>query len=191
MPTNDFKEFATGVGANVIDQATYDAAPWVETGFQAGLAQSAQLNKVWRQSAFVVSVLAQLIMIETDQDVLDDGDEATFMAQLEAMIKQVATGSPARIITSSANFDVDLTDGFIGLNRTAALAATQATIPAGFEPGDSFVIQDLQGNFNAYPVTVVPPAGVIAGAAQWVLNTDRGSGKFTYYGSNIWGVSLG
>ena len=48
-----------------------------------GVAQSAQLNKVWRQSSIMAAVLAQFISDRTGQDVLDDGTTATILANLK------------------------------------------------------------------------------------------------------------
>jgi hypothetical protein len=40
MPVNEFLPFAAGVGANVIDQATWQVLPGRGTGFVAGTALS-------------------------------------------------------------------------------------------------------------------------------------------------------
>lgn len=190
MPAeNDFLPFAVGGGANVVAQATYAAAAaLLANGFQAGLAESAYLNKVWRQSSVMAAVLAQLIVDETGQTAIDDGSTATLLANLKLAIQQAATTDPARIITSSANFNILTTDFSIGLNRTAGLAATQASLPNGALVGQEFEILDLVGNFNGYPITVVPPAGTISGRVNWVLNEDHGGGRFRYFGTNLWGV---
>ena len=52
MAKNDFKPFATGAGANVMSQADWEALPALLSGFTAGKASSAQVNKAIRQSAF-------------------------------------------------------------------------------------------------------------------------------------------
>lgn len=52
MPTVDFLPFATDPGANVVSQAAWLALAQRTSGFEAGIAQSDQLNKAWRQSAF-------------------------------------------------------------------------------------------------------------------------------------------
>ncbi|CAN0620536.1 conserved protein of unknown function [Burkholderia multivorans] len=87
---NDFLTFATGAGANVIDQPTYAALAALMTGFQAGTAQSAQLNKVWRQSSIMAAVLAQFIVAQTGQPAIDDGTTAALLANLIAGVDQVA-----------------------------------------------------------------------------------------------------
>ncbi len=98
MPTNDFKPFATGVGANVISQADYIIAAWLATGFPVSgmdkTAYSNALNKVWRQSAFMAAMIGQFIETELAIDVLDDGNLAgkttNFIAAIQAMINAVA-----------------------------------------------------------------------------------------------------
>jgi hypothetical protein len=79
---NNFLPFATDVTANVIDQATWQALAARITGWQPGIAQSAQANKAFRQSAFVAAMLAQLMANTTNDDVLDDGNTVNFLATL-------------------------------------------------------------------------------------------------------------
>lgn len=80
---NDFLVFGGAGGANVINQATYAALGARIAGFASGVAQSSQLNKVWRQSSIMSAVLAQFISDRTGQDVLDDGTIATILANLK------------------------------------------------------------------------------------------------------------
>ncbi|SPD47491.1 hypothetical protein [Cupriavidus neocaledonicus] len=83
MATNDFLVFGGGAGANVITQVTYSGLAARTAGFSSGVAQSAQLNKVWRQSSIMAAVLAQFISDQTGQDVLDDGTTAAILANLK------------------------------------------------------------------------------------------------------------
>jgi len=80
---NDFLVFGGAGAANVITQATYAALAARTAGFSSGVAQSAQLNKVWRQSSIMAAVLAQFISDRTGQDVLDDGTTATVLANFK------------------------------------------------------------------------------------------------------------
>lgn len=82
--TNDFKPFATGVGANVTPQADWIALAALATGFQSGKASSAQINKAIRQALFISSALAQYTADKSGQDVLDDGDVAGFIAKMHS-----------------------------------------------------------------------------------------------------------
>lgn len=87
MATNDFLPFAGGAGANTIDQATYASLPSRSTGFTAGVAQSAQLNKVWRQSSIIAAAVAQYIADLTGNNVVDDGTTSAITAGLEAIVR--------------------------------------------------------------------------------------------------------
>lgn len=189
MPTNDFKAFATGVGANVITQIVYAAAAYLSTGRGSGILPSDVYNKIARQSSLAAYVFAQTIVDKLGLDALDDGDLPTLLARYKSSISVTALNKPSRIVTVSTALTVLTTDYAIGLNRTAAPAATAAALPNGAVAGDEYVIDDLAGNFNAFPVTVSPPAGhTIAGLATWVCNVDRSSNGFRFYGSNIWSV---
>jgi hypothetical protein len=86
MAKNDFKPFATGASANVITQAEYEALTALLTGFQAGKASSAQINKAIRQATFVAAALAQYITNKTGQDVPDNGDIAAFITKMAAAL---------------------------------------------------------------------------------------------------------
>ncbi|WP_261314177.1 glycine-rich domain-containing protein [Burkholderia multivorans] len=92
---NDFLPFATGPGANVVDQATYAALGALTTGFLSGTAQSVQVNKVWRQSSIMAAVIAQFIVAQTGQAAVDDGTTATLLANFT---KAVNAASKPRVI---------------------------------------------------------------------------------------------
>lgn len=191
---NDFLPFATGVGANVITQAAYAAlsATVVANGFSSGLAQSDQLNKVWRQSSFVAAAIAQYIQNQTADAVLDDGNLTEFVTNLTAAIQTGASIQAYRTIASSAAFNILLSDYAIGMQRVAAPAATTATLPSGAQIGQVFRIGDIQGNANQYPITVQPDAGHnIAGLpGGWEIVTNRGWAQFRWTGNNTWSLEL-
>lgn len=192
MPTNDFEVFATDPAANVMTQAAYAALAARITGFPSGIANSAQLNKVWRQSSFITSVLAQYIANQTGNDVLDDGDAAGKLTLLSNAISVGANIRPSRIVTVSTALAIVAGDYAVGLARIAGPAATAATLPGGAAVGQEFTIEDLVGNFSLYPVTVTPPAGDnIAGRATWVCNVDRQCVRFRRYAvGGAWSVKV-
>ncbi|HGG6160832.1 TPA: hypothetical protein ACJG47_000630 [Salmonella enterica subsp. enterica serovar Mississippi] len=84
MAKNDFKPFATGKGANVTSQPDWEALPALLSGFTAGKASSAQVNKALRQASFIAAALAQYTASKSRQDVLDDGDLSGFIAKMSA-----------------------------------------------------------------------------------------------------------
>jgi len=108
--------------------------------------------------------------------------------QMTGFLQAVATAT-ARIVTLSGVFSMSTTDGSIGLNRTTSLAASSTTLPGGAAVGQAFMISDLQGNFQAFPVTVNAPGGMtISNQSSIVLNVNHKKASFTYYGSNVWDV---
>ncbi|WP_223195325.1 phage tail protein, partial [Salmonella enterica] len=78
------KPFATGKGANVTSQPDWEALPALLSGFTAGKASSAQVNKALRQASFIAAALAQYTASKSGQDVLDDGDLSGFIAKMYA-----------------------------------------------------------------------------------------------------------
>lgn len=84
MAINDFKTFATGAGANVTSQEDWQNLPALLTGWQSGVASSAQMNKAIRQALFIASALAQYTADKSGLDVLDDGDVSGFVAKMSA-----------------------------------------------------------------------------------------------------------
>ncbi|EPA4097856.1 hypothetical protein ACQ0OH_002140 [Escherichia coli] len=82
MAKNDFKAFATDRNANVISQEEWEALPALLSGFTAGKASSAQVNKVIRQASFIAAALAQFVSDKTQRDVLDNGELPGFVELL-------------------------------------------------------------------------------------------------------------
>lgn len=100
MPTNDFKAFATGKGANVISQADYLALAALVSGFSSGKASSAQVNKALRQATVMANVLAQFIADSANVDVLDNGNTAAILSNLKNSMPGRLLG--VQVVTSSA-----------------------------------------------------------------------------------------
>ncbi|EEZ8329760.1 phage tail protein [Escherichia coli] len=84
MAKNDFKAFATGKNANVMSQEEWEALPALLSGFTAGKASSAQVNKVIRQASFIAAALAQYTANKSGLDVLDDGDLNGFITKMSS-----------------------------------------------------------------------------------------------------------
>jgi len=111
--------------------------------------------------------------------------------QMAAFV-QTVTANPNRIVSASGAFTITTADAFgkIGLQRTSGVAPSSTTLPANASAGQTYTIEDLVGNFQANPVTVNAPGGMsIAGLSAFVMNTNRQSCTFTYYGNNIWSVA--
>ncbi|WP_256976294.1 hypothetical protein [Burkholderia sp. AU28863] len=145
MPTiqNDFLPFATGPGANVVDQATYAALTALATGFLSGTAQSVQVNKVWRQSSIMAAVIAQFIVAQTGQAAVDDGTTPTLLANFT---KAVNAASKQRVI---------LTD----TGSVNALAAANA-VPMAALPTASGVVQTIAVKVTNTGASTYSPDGL-------------------------------
>lgn len=82
MAINNFKPFATAANANVMAQADWETLPALLSGFMAGKASSAQVNKAIRQASFIAAALAQYTANKSGLDVLDDGDLNGFVSKM-------------------------------------------------------------------------------------------------------------
>lgn len=71
--TNNFKAFALDPNANVMSQADWEALPALLSGFTAGKASSAQVNKAIRQATTIAALIGQFIA-NSGADALDNGD---------------------------------------------------------------------------------------------------------------------
>ncbi|EPA3686192.1 phage tail protein, partial [Escherichia coli] len=123
MAKNDFKAFATDRNANVISQEEWEALPALLSGFTAGKASSAQVNKVIRQASFIAAALAQFVSDKTQRDVLDNGDLPGFVELLGSgfAVEYLSRKNPFGDIKSDGTVEtalenLDLTDLGIGKN---------------------------------------------------------------------------
>ncbi|WP_244137890.1 hypothetical protein [Burkholderia stabilis] len=173
MANNNFKAFAAAAGANVMTQADYEALAALLTGFVSGTAQSAQLNKVWRQSSIMAAVLAQFLVDITGQDAIDDGTTTTLLTNLKAAVLAQSVGVVGAVrngrmyvaaASSSATYTADevivetvlggLRYGIASLNKSINLAAANGAgaMDTGSAPANGYVA--LYAIYN--PVTKVP-----------------------------------
>jgi hypothetical protein len=175
-----------GLSASLMTQANY--VTYAPVGAVTGIADLTLANKAWRQSSMISAAVANYIANNLQTNILDDGSITNLINNLTVALQVKA----ARIVTSSVNMVLNSTDYSVGFNRTSSPAATQVTLPnPAFNlpaVGQSYIVQDLANNAGTYNITVIPSAGTIAGAANYVINTNRGSAMFTYYGGNLWGL---
>ncbi|EFO3877707.1 TPA: hypothetical protein SI294_002619 [Escherichia coli] len=119
MAKNDFKAFATGKNANVMSQAEWEALPALLSGFTAGKASSAQVNKVIRQASFIAAALAQFVSDKTQRDVLDNGDLPGFVELLGSgfAVEYLSRKNPFGDIKSDGTVETALEN--LGLGEAA------------------------------------------------------------------------
>lgn len=176
MAQNDFLPFAIATGSNVTPQDEYKELPAVSTGFVSGLADSMQINKAIRQGTVMASVLAQFIVDNTGNDVLDDGDTAPILALLNQAVGNIstahiatATGS-ADEITATFSPAITLSNGMVVYVR--ATAANTTTAPT-FNPDNLGALPIVKG------ANVALAAGDIGGAGYWmILQYDQAFNKW-------------
>lgn len=129
MPRNDFLAFAAQSGANVISQDDYQALAALMTGFSAGTAKSAEVNKVLRQSTIMAAVLGQFIALVGKSDVIDDGNITPvlngLLAGMSNLVRSVGVASSgSTVITGSTALTTTISGGLVVGNSTSAYVAT-------------------------------------------------------------------
>ncbi|RAW93529.1 phage tail protein [Photorhabdus laumondii] len=85
---NDFKAFSISNNANVVSQEGYEESRSLKTGFPPENITTHLLNKVLRQSSTITSVVADFIATYSGNDILDDGDVAKLIVQLNRALEQ-------------------------------------------------------------------------------------------------------
>lgn len=187
MPTNDFKAFATGNGANVISQADYLALAALVSGFSSGKASSAQVNKALRQATVMANVLAQFIADSANVDVLDNGNTAAILSNLKnsmpgrLMGVQVVTSSA--LITKSAGakkWRIRALGAGAGSSAAPATAAGQVSISNG--GGAGAYAEGIYDVSALSSVTVTIGSGGVGGTA---ISPNGGDGGTTSVGTLI------
>lgn len=187
MPTNDFKPFATGAGANVMSQADWVALAALTTGFQSGKASSAQINKAIRQALFIASALAQYTADKSGQNVLDDGNVAGFITKmhtafgadfqpLDATLTAIAalTGAANKLAYFNGPDTAALTD-LTSVGRDIIGKSTIADVVSYLGVGTGRLLRSPQV-LTAVSGTYTPPAGMQY-ALVYVLGAGGGSGS--------------
>ncbi|WP_432335538.1 gp53-like domain-containing protein [Escherichia coli] len=189
MAKNDFKAFATDRNANVMSQEEWEALPALISGFTAGKASSAQVNKVIRQASFIAAALAQFVSDKTQRDVLDNGD-------LPGFVELLGSGFAVEYLSRKNPFGDIKSDGTVktALENLGLRASGQYTDNLLFTGPDGLKIQVFRrtlanlttvGVVNSVPVTFPVPFPVncwgvfstkltwvqITNSCEWVSNT--------------------
>jgi hypothetical protein len=190
---NDFIPFAVGGSANVTAQATYAAnTTLTQNGFQAGIAKSPDLNKVWRQSSIMAAVLAQFIVDQSGQNAVDDGTTATLEANLIAAIRNASKQTVILTDTGAANaytavnapaLTVLPSTGYVQrINIAHANTGASTYAPDGLtaKPIYGLGLQPLQGGELPVGVAVLMylvQAGVNSGNGAWIIIDSLGGAQ--------------
>ncbi|EOT3441117.1 phage tail protein [Escherichia coli] len=164
MAKNDFKAFATDRNANVMSQEEWEALPALISGFTAGKASSAQVNKVIRQASFIAAALAQFVSDKTQRDVLDNGDLPGFVELLGSgfAVEYLSRKNPFGDIKSDGTVQTALEN--LGLGEGSALPVgapvpwPSETPPTGWLKcnGAAFSAEEYPELAKAYPTNKLP-----------------------------------
>ncbi|MEW2713634.1 phage tail protein [Escherichia coli] len=164
MAKNDFKAFATDLNANVMSQEEWEALPALLSGFTAGKASSAQVNKVIRQASFIAAALAQFVSDKTQLDVLDNGDLPGFVELLGSgfAVEYLSRQNPFGDINSDGTVETALEN--LGLGAGSALPVgvpvpyPLATPPTGWLKcnGAPFSAEEYPELAKVYPTNKLP-----------------------------------
>jgi hypothetical protein len=147
MASSDFLVFAGASGANVVSQSTYASMGALGPGFSTGIAESNQLNKVWRQGSIMAAVLGQFIADITTQNSVDDGTTATLLGNLLTAIQasefqvDVSGASNAISLTYVPAPIVPLTDGAQYTFRAAHTNTGTTTLSINGSPAHTVLDQ--------------------------------------------------
>ncbi|WP_244967789.1 phage tail protein [Xenorhabdus budapestensis] len=142
MAKNEFLPFGIADGANVLTNDEYSKLAARTNGFSSGVAKSQELNKVWRQSAVIATVVAQFIAETTGKDVLDDGNLQTLQAGLlNALRTTVSANVPAASITTAGITKLS--------NATDSHAENMAATPKAVQQVSTAANQALKEAGNA------------------------------------------
>ncbi|QTA07540.1 hypothetical protein FYK23_14445 [Escherichia albertii] len=166
MAKNDFKAFATGKNANVMSQEEWEALPALLSGFTAGKASSAQVNKVIRQASFIAAALAQFVSDKTQRDVLDNGD-------LPGFVELLGSGFAVEYLSRKNPFGDIKSDGTVKTALENLGLGEAATRNVGTGPGQ---VPDMSSFTTGY-----------SGAADWP-NSKSGWSKGPDGVITQWGI---
>lgn len=154
MAKNDFKAFATDRNANVMSQEEWEALPALLSGFTAGKASSAQVNKVIRQASFITAALAQFVSDKTQRDVLDNGDLPGFVELLGSgfAVEYLSRKNPFGDIKSDGTVKTALENlqlresfsGVVGEARNAQMNIIRSSAFASFS-ADEIIVESSIG----------------------------------------------
>lgn len=190
MAINNFKPFALDPNANVTSQADWEALPALLSGFTAGKASSAQVNKALRQSTVMASVLAQFISDSAGVDVLDNGNTAQILANLNTGMTALTQGRllNVQVFYNSGTYTatpgtkkviVEMVGGGGGSAGSRAAGSGQIAV-GGAGGAGSYAKGSFTQNFNGVQVTVGTK-----GAGGTVSGTYASDGGTSSFGSLI------
>lgn len=92
---------------------------------------------------------------------------------------------PATVVTTSPFF-ATTANVFIGVNNTG-LVPFSVVLPANPVTGQTYIIKDVSGTAQAFPITVTAIGHTIDGSASATINTNYGSITLVFNGTD-WSI---
>jgi hypothetical protein len=179
VAVNEFLAFATANGANVLSQADYQGLSSRQTGFIAGIANSIELNKAWRQGALGAYLLGEFIRTVGLRDARDDG-------QLSNLIDNFVSTYRGQKPNWIGTFGGTVNARTLTLSPAPLSMAEMVGVPIrGLIPSPNTGPVTLA--YNSFsPVPIVTPDG-----QPLAKNSAKGICEFIFDGTNVQLVSGG
>lgn len=177
MATNNFKAFALDPNANVMSQADWEALPALLSGFTAGKASSAQVNKALRQATTIGALVGQFIA-NSGADALDNADVNGLVTKFtNAFTTNLSLGTASkRNVGTGANQIPDMNSFTSG--------DTWFKLPSGhIVQAFSNVLYstDVNGTLTNYPIAF--PNKLISLSAMWSDTSQATAPTFKFMGN--------
>jgi len=166
MATNKIYPFAQDPGANVLTDAQYAAlTALLADGFLSGIASSAQMNKVWRQSSVISAAVAQFMADNQATNI----DDSLTIANLATYLKNAINGAG----TTQAQFDNTTkmaTTAFVKGAQGNTSGLNSANANANLTLGQLGNVFTYYGSTSGQQLSLPDAAIVPAGYGYWVVN---------------------
>ncbi|WP_446030635.1 gp53-like domain-containing protein [Lelliottia amnigena] len=151
MAQNNFKAFATAAGANVLSQADWEALAALASGFQSGKANSAQMNKAYRQASMIAAMVGQFIA-NSGVDALDNGDVAGLVTKFtNALTANLGLGTAAKKDVGTGPGQIPDMSSFL-LNAGSPTIPGYAQLPNGLMAQWGTVVASANDVTTSFPV---------------------------------------
>ncbi len=176
MAINQFYPFATGDGANVDPNATYEADPGRQTGQQAGLARSALNNDALRQATSVAAMIGQFIADNSGNAANDDGNTAALEASFTFAVRSVSGPSSVTVFNTAGTFTWTCPAGVFFVKKAIVTGGGGAGAPSNgsFPPTGSTDVSGGGGGAGGTAIGIAIP--VVPGTEYTITVAAGGAG---------------
>lgn len=185
----DYLPVATAVGNNADSQVNFQGSGYQTLGFNNGIAQPYQANKIWRQCSMVAAAVANFISNQLTIPVIDDGNLAALITNFTNAIISAAQGVSNRLVTVAFSatpvFDASQGNAFEIVLTGNVTSSTLVNV----SPGQRllFIVkQDGTGGHTFAPPANLPMSTIDTAAS--IVNSQSfivDSGSNVYYTSPL------